>query len=72
MNILFQPDQDEMLVKSRHFYIYIDLTNQTGDCYTVILDLETANFLIRNLLEHVWLSEHDPMLAVKQQEMIPF
>jgi hypothetical protein len=72
MHILFQPDQDEMIVKRRHFYIDVNLNNQTGDCYTVVLDLETANFLVRHLLEHIWLSEHAPKLAAKRQELIPF
>lgn len=72
MMILFQPSQDEMSVTQSNGIINIRLNNQTGDAYTVALDIETANFLIRNLLEHVWLLSHAPKLNALRQELIPF
>lgn len=72
MRILFQPEQDEMIVTMKDFYIQIHLNNQTGDTYTISLDEETASFLIRQLLEHIWLLEHAPELIPKRQELIPF
>lgn len=72
MRILFQPEQDEMIVTMKDFYIQIHLNNQTGDTYTISLDEETASFLIRQLLEHIWLLEHASELIPKRQELIPF
>lgn len=72
MRVLFQPDQDEMIVNAKNHAIHIHLHNQTGDVYTVALDEEMANFLVRHLLEHLWVLNNAPELASLRQESIPF
>lgn len=58
MHILFQPEQDEMSITCMHEEIHIIIENHNQDFYTVVLDVEMANTLIRRILELVWQLEH--------------